>query len=118
MPITGTASGPRSTGVFVGEITVGDVAPADAFRRAVARPLERLATKGKVVLIVDGVEEARDADGHNRILALLAGLTGAALPAGVRIVATSRPERQVRVALADVDHLELDATGGQDVAEY
>lgn len=119
--ITGTASGPGSTGVRVGRIIVGDEPPADTFVRVIGEPLERLATAGRlptVVLIVDGVEEARDADGRNRILTLLAGLTTTALPPGARILATSRPEHNVRIALESVAHLDLDAIGTEDVAEY
>lgn len=119
--ISGVASGPGSTGVKVGRIIVGDEPPADTFVRTIGRPLEQLADAGRlpaVVLIVDGVEEARDADGRNRILALLSGLTGTALPAGVRVLAMSRPEHNVRVALEGVAQLDLDASGADDVAEY
>src|SRR2546423_11565466 len=57
--ITGTASGPGSTGVKVDDvrITVGDEPPADAFLRAIGRPLDRLATPRpppSAVLIVGG----------------------------------------------------------------
>jgi WD40 repeat protein len=101
--------------------TIGDQAPADAFLRTIARPLERLAAGGRlppVLLILDGIDEARDADGRNRILGLLAGLTGAALPEGVRILVTARPEHEVRIALDGVEQLNLDAVGAEDVAEY
>lgn len=120
--ITGTAIGPRSTGVAIGtvRIAIGE-SPADAFARTIARPLERLADNDRlppVLLAVDGIEEARDADGRNRVLALLAGLTGTSLPPAVRILATSRPESGVRVAFEGVEQLDLDGIGHDDVAEY
>jgi WD40 repeat protein len=102
-------------------ISVGDDSPVDAFLRTIARPLERLGNGLRlppVLLIVDGIDEARDADGRNRVLGLFAALTGSALPETVKILVTSRPEYQVRVAFEGAELLDLDAVGSDDVAEY
>ncbi|GAA0647577.1 hypothetical protein GCM10010174_83660 [Kutzneria viridogrisea] len=120
--IQGTAQGPGSVGVRITNLNLHvDEPPADVLTRVIAAPLRELARRNRlpvVLLVVDGVEEATDADGRNRVFDLLASLSGVSLPPEVRFLVTSRPDPALAQALSGAHHLDLDGVSEQDVVNY
>jgi WD40 repeat protein len=99
--------------------------PMTAFERAILGPLSRLTSPPEAprYILIDALDEALSGDGETAttgIVQLLAHYQPQ-LPDWLRIVATSRGEREVLVRLDALNSVELRATNEdnrQDVADY
>jgi hypothetical protein len=115
-----SATGP--TGVVVVErIVVGDVEPQVAFDSLIRQPLLRSGSPGPLMLVlIDAAEQSLVSSQENSILDLLTYLTSTQLPAGLRLLVTSRSDPRVLEAL-DTDRLDLAADApdvAADIREY
>jgi WD40 repeat protein len=102
------------------EIHLGDVSARPALQRLVVRPLERLyqqdALPGRLLIIVDGLDEALTYPASDTIVDVLASLAGT-LPEPVRIVLTTRPDPLVLRRLRTLQPHDLE-TDEADVVAY
>jgi AAA ATPase domain len=98
--------GGQAVNVYIENLVASD--PLELFSRLVADPLVALLSERRdetVVLVIDGLDEARTYRGRVTILDLVAAALD--LPAAVRTVATSRPDRQLQRLLAGAAVLDL-----------
>jgi hypothetical protein len=89
-------AGGNVTGVSIGRLDLGALDDEASFDNAFIRPVKKLFAAGyaqPVILIFDALDEAQTYSGHTNLVQLLAGLDD--LPAGVRFIATTRPDPRV-----------------------
>lgn len=117
-------SGGQVTAINITTLNLGGVPPEEAFNRAVLAPLRSLFRESKnlrVVILIDGLDEALSYSGKPNIVSLLSHMGD--LPAGLRFIFTSRQDDQVETAFLDADGLylsanEFDLDNHADVALY
>jgi hypothetical protein len=110
------AAGGQAIGIYIRSLDLRGLNADDAFLIAVRQPLEALvrsAPEGKVVILVDGLDEAQRYEGTVNIVELLT--QSADLPSEVRFVITSRPDGTVDAALdrAGVAYCRLSTAEGE-----
>ena len=78
--------------VVIQNLDLGNIGAQEAFTQAVLVPLKAVATglDQPVVILVAALDEAVRRQGTETIVHLLAGV--GALPTGIRVISTSRPE--------------------------
>jgi hypothetical protein len=84
------------TGVYISRLDLGDLSDEFSFNQTLREPLKRLYEGGfnePIVLLIDALDEALTYTGNINIVQLLAKLTD--LPAAVRFLVTTRPDRRV-----------------------
>jgi hypothetical protein len=122
--VVGLASGPGSRGVMIQSLALGEDDPAAFFLRAIATPLALLHGHGKlgpVLLVIDGVDEARQASGENPMIELVrAAATSELLPPQVRLLVTSRPDSLLSRAfeIGGNETIDLDRDAELDVRRF
>ncbi len=102
-------------GLVIEELTVGGQLPQRAFTELVGGPLSRLLGDSRepaVLLLVDAVDESRTGRASDDIAALLAGI--GELPPGVRLIASSRPDRQFERAMDRLGAQVISLSAGED----
>ncbi|WP_406699467.1 AAA family ATPase [Singulisphaera sp. Ch08] len=122
--IQGGASGAQVIGVYIENLVLSSMSPEEAFHRLIWNPLASLFSRGfdrQVVVLVDGLDEARRYSGPVGIANLLARAD--TLPAGVRFLVTSRPDPWTLRPLQPSLPVECSLSSGhsqsqQDVEQY
>lgn len=119
-PVTGSV-----TALSIQQLQLGALPAADLWDRLVVRPLEVPPTpaSGPLLLLVDGLDAALGSVGAGTIPDLIAGLR--ALPPGLRLLVTMRPEAGLLERLSHLNPTHLALSSGaalamshQDVGRY
>lgn len=89
----------------------------DLFRMLLVEPMKDLVWKErKLVIVIDGLDEATDEQGNNRITALI-GKELRSLPEWIGFIVTSRPEAEVVDRLYGFKPFEIDAEDSRNLAD-
>lgn len=107
------------TGISVNQLVIQPESVTDLFSRLVAEPLRRLAKEprsGRVVLVVDGLDEALAHSGVTVIDVLCENV--GSLPAGCKVLLSSQNRSDVVHRLRDLDgnHVEIDLSSPESLA--
>jgi hypothetical protein len=101
-------SGASVTGVYIRRLDLGDLSDEFSFNQTLREPLKRLYEEGfnePIVILVDALDEALTYTGNINIVQLLAQLTD--IPAPVRFLVTTRPDRRVLKQYSKVKPFDL-----------
>jgi WD40 repeat protein len=95
------------SGIRIGSLDVAGLAAGEVFDRLLRRPLEALCTndfEGQVLILVDALDEALGYQGHPNLVEALRAATDASeeLPAQVRLLFTSRPDRRATERMGEL----------------
>jgi hypothetical protein len=113
----GTMQGGTVTGVRIQHLSLAGLSEEHSFNRALRQPLKWLYDNGygdKIILLIDGLDEALTYTGATNIVRLLAKTTD--LPPQVRFLVTTRPDPRVSYALPEARFFDLvrDAPSSMD----